>query len=136
MVVIERSVYVSMLEIARGGAPEEVCGLLAGRSTAEPEITRYYEATNVAADPVATYAIDPEEQYRLMEEIDDEGLDLLGFFHTHPAGPARPSGIDRERATWEGHYYLIVSLFGATPVLDAWLWTGTEFARKALRIRA
>ncbi|MFW6385455.1 MAG: desampylase [Halodesulfurarchaeum sp.] len=135
MLVLEKSVCESIVEHARRGTPEEVCGLLAGRSGELDLITRNYETANVAVEPRATYAIDPEEQYRLMTEIDETGLDLIGFYHSHPASPAEPSPIDRDRATWEGYRYLIVSLAGSTPVLDAWRLTGDGFERDTVSVR-
>lgn len=126
MLVVE-AVYDAILEHARRGRPEEVCGLLAGTANGEGRVTRHYETSNVAAAPRRTYAIDPEEQYRAMTDIDEAGLTLLGFYHSHPNGPSVPSPTDEARATWAGYAYLIVSLERTTPVLDAWEWTGNRF---------
>lgn len=137
MLRLVRSAYEDLLSHARAGTPEERCGLLAGDREEEPEaatVTTIRRVKNVAPNPQYTYEIDPEEQYELMEEVEERGLDLVGFYHSHPQGPAAPSTTDHERANWEGYHYLIVSLGGRKPVVDAWVWTGTRFERDAVAI--
>lgn len=135
MLRLAPAVYEAILAHAREAAPAEACGLLAGNrpgGTAPgpgTAATETYRATNVAPNPEITYEIDPEEQYRLMDDIESAGLELVGFYHSHPAGPHGPSSTDHARATWEGYHYLIASLGGDRPVLDAWVWTGDRFAR-------
>jgi proteasome lid subunit RPN8/RPN11 len=51
-------------------------------------------------------------------------------------GPAEPSPVDRELATWPGYVYLVVSLAGAEPVLSAWRWTGERFKRLSVEREA
>jgi proteasome lid subunit RPN8/RPN11 len=73
--------------------------------------------TNARPGPVS-YEMDPEEQFRVMKDLRQEGLDLVGIFHSHPGGRAYPSAIDVEKAYWSGtnlpNYpdvvYVIVSL--------------------------
>ena len=48
-----------------------------------------------------------------MNEIDDEGLDLVGIYHSHVSSPAYPSRTDAEQAFWPEAIYVIVSLAGA-----------------------
>ncbi len=136
MLVLATHVYEAILAHAREAKPAEGCGLLAGHRTQEATATASYRATNVAENPTTTYEIDPEEQYRLMAEIDTVGLEVVGFYHSHPAGPHGPSTTDHARATWEGYHYLIASLGGKRPVLDAWRWTGDAFERDAVAVRA
>lgn len=77
-------------EARRRCTPREECvALLFGRGDA---VTKWRWARNVAGSPVA-FRIDPEEMYSAMAEAEEEGLELLGIFHTHP-GPPIPSGVD------------------------------------------
>ncbi len=125
---------------AREGAPLEVCGALSGVIEDEHEhagrrrVERVYRAANVADDPRRRYALDPEQQYAILERIDDAGRDVVGFYHSHPRGPPGPSGIDRERATWSGRSYVIVVLDPDDPdgeaAVGSWRWTGEAFERE------
>lgn len=136
MLVLATDVYEAILAHAREAKPTEACGLLAGRGNEAAIATTSYRATNVADEPTVTYAIDPEEQYRLMGEIDAAGLEVVGFYHSHPEGPHGPSTTDHARATWDGYHYLIASLGGKWPVLDAWRWTGETFERDTVAVSA
>jgi len=98
---------------AREGAPQEVCGLLAGRTAAsgEREIVRAFRVPNAHPRPVGEYRLDPQEQLRLTLHVEDElGLEVVGFYHSHPAGPARLSATDAARASWPGASYLLIHL--------------------------
>ncbi|SRR5581483_1728446 len=98
---------------ARDGAPQEVCGLLAGRATAsgDREVLHAFPVRNAHPRPVGEYQLDPQEQLRLTLRIEDEmGLEVVGFYHSHPAGPARLSATDAARASWPGASYLLVHL--------------------------
>jgi proteasome lid subunit RPN8/RPN11 len=114
MLEIDRGFYDEMVEHGLAGFPNEACGLLAGK---EGRPIKFFAMTNGDASPV-TYRLVPREHLRVMNEMDDEGWDLLAIFHTHTHSEAYPSATDRERALWpEGTqasfpdaYYLIMSL--------------------------
>ena len=94
--------------------PNEACGILAGMPGSVEQV---YVMTNARPGP-ASYEMDPEEQFRVMKAIRRSGLGIVGIYHSHPSGPAYPSGIDVERAYWPGTLfpnfpdaaYMIVSL--------------------------
>ena len=65
------------------------------------------------------YLMDSEEQFRVFDEIERAGLELVGIFHSHPHSPAFPSADDRELAFYPEAAYLIVSLMDADPVCHA-----------------
>lgn len=120
---------------AREGAPEEVVGVLAGeRDTAEPgaheptdRVDRVLRAENVAEHPETRYEIAPAEELALLERVEGAGDDVVGFYHSHPAGPAAPSPTDERLAAWPNHSYVIVSLAGGEPEVASWRWTGEAF---------
>lgn len=121
-----------ILAHAREGAPEEVVGVLAGahdddRST----VVRCYRADNAAQSPRTRYEIEPSEELDLLERIDAAGLDVVGFYHSHPRGPLAPSDVDARLAAWPGHSYVIVSL--ADTDLGSWRWRGERFEREEIR---
>ena len=96
------------------GFPNEACGLLAGK---EGRPVRFFPMTNRDASPV-TYRLDPKEQLRVFDEMDEEAWDLLGIFHTHTHSEAYPSETDRSQAFYPEASYLVMSLSDrANPVL-------------------
>lgn len=118
---------------ALSGAPAEICGVLAGTHGDESVARASARATNAAAEPQHRYELDPTEQLELMRELEDEGDEVVGFYHSHPRGPPAPSDVDADEATWVGYSYLILSLHG-DPVLTSWRWTGDGFEEEAVEV--
>jgi len=92
----------------------EACGILAGKIEDSDEIIvkevlKVYGCRNELNSPTE-YRIGAEEQFRIFSEIDDLGLDLLGFYHSHPHTFSRPSSIDKKRANYYGCSYMIIFL--------------------------
>jgi proteasome lid subunit RPN8/RPN11 len=106
-----------ILDHTRAEAPNEACGLLAGR---DQYVTHVLPATNVAEDPLVGYLMDPEDQIRHFHMIEEQALDLLGIYHSHPASGAYPSPTDLSMAYYPEAVYAIVSLVQSEhPVLRA-----------------
>ena len=88
-----------MISHAADAAPREACGLVVYDRDGSP--VRLYRLTNVHPDP-ARFEIDPVEHFRVITESEARGWRIGAVYHSHPAGPARPSstdleaGIDRE----------------------------------------
>ncbi|MEF8774699.1 MAG: desampylase [Halobacteriales archaeon] len=134
-VTLTRDAHEKMIEHARDGHPLEVCGVLGGRRGDPVRVRTVHRTENVAGNPRQTYVVDPAEQYAAMEAIEDAGDDVVGFYHSHPDGPPRPSATDAARATWPGRTYLLVDLAGDEPTVGAWRWTGDRFERQAIAVR-
>jgi proteasome lid subunit RPN8/RPN11 len=96
-----------ILEHARTEAPNEACGLLAGR---DRHVTHVLAAANVAENPQVRYLMDPHEQIHHFHMIEEQGLDLLGIYHSHPISQAYPSPTDLSMAYYPDAVYAIVSL--------------------------
>ena len=77
-------------------APLESCGLLAGKNDRVEEVLF---VPNQAQSPVR-FVMDPIEQLKAFDRIDDNELDLLGIFHSHPAGPETVSPTDIAEAAY------------------------------------
>lgn len=134
MLRVTRAVQDALVDHARAGAPEEVCGILAGERGDPATATSAHPVENVAETPETRYRIDPEEQLRVMEDVEAAGDEMVGFYHSHPAGPRGPSVTDEARATWPDRSYVIVSLDGESPFVGAWRWTGEGFAAERVRV--
>ena len=93
---------------ARAGLPNEACGLIGGR---DGRAERFYPAQPDEPSPYY-YRIESRDQIRIMNAIDEAGLDLIGIYHSHTSSPAFPSRTDAEQAFWPEAVYVIVSLAG------------------------
>lgn len=93
-------------EVARC-APEEACGLLAGRWAGETcQVAVVFPVTNLLHS-ATRYRLDPAEQLAVFDQIDSLGLELVGIYHSHPTGPDHPSPIDIAEAYYPEAVYLI-----------------------------
>jgi len=99
-----------ILEHAEKSLPIEACGILAGRRVEQEGIVeRVYPVRNLL-NSSSEYQMDPQEQIRVFEEVEREGLEVIGFYHSHPYWEPLWSRIDDERSKpWTGYSFLIVS---------------------------
>jgi proteasome lid subunit RPN8/RPN11 len=96
------------------GFPYEICGLLIGKP-AENLVTEVRRVRNLEQqNPEVRYLIDDKEDMRIRKELYTTDLDVLGYYHSHPNHPARPSVFDTERS-WESYLYVIVSVQDGRP---------------------
>lgn len=129
------AIEAALCEHARCGAPEEVVGVLAGsHSDTDSTVRRAYRAKNAAAEPRTRYEIAPDEEIELLERIDADSLDCVGFYHSHPDSPPKPSRTDSRLAAWPGYSYVIVSLAREGAQIESWRWRGDRFEREDVRI--
>ena len=91
------------------GYPHEICGIMIGPHGGG-NVTEVRRAHNIVVERARDrYEIDPRDHIRIQREADSAGLDIVGYYHTHPDHPAQASRFDTERA-WAGYVYLIVSV--------------------------
>ena len=101
---------------ARAEAPDECCGLI---GTRDGEAVRLLKLRNAAASPLR-YEIDPKEQLRAFDELDEAGLDLGIIYHSHTRSAPEPSQTDINLARYPDSLYMIVGVAG--PEEDVRLW--------------
>ena len=102
--------------------PEEGCGMLLGHDLGgERRVARAIASANSYADSrTRHYLISPEQFLAAEREARESGLEVVGFYHSHPDHPARPSAFDLEQA-WPYYSYVIVSVAGRRAV-DTTSW--------------
>ncbi|TET89169.1 MAG: M67 family peptidase [Methanomassiliicoccales archaeon] len=122
-----------MVKHSQVESPREACGILVGRAKDnEVRVSRVCACRNVHSDPTVEYLVNPEDQVRIFEEIDEDNeVELLGFYHSHPGGPNGPSQIDSSRNYWPEHLIAIVSL-SPEPNVSFWKWENGRFRRQEI----
>ena len=103
---IPHQIYEELLAHAREEAPNECCGLIGG---SDGVAKTAYRARNAEASPLR-YNLDPQDQFRIMTEMDEKEEELSAIYHSHTASPAYPSQTDINLAAYPEALYLIVSL--------------------------
>jgi proteasome lid subunit RPN8/RPN11 len=102
--------------------PNECCGAMLGTDGNEGrEVRALFPLINRRDDsPRNRFSITPEDFRAAERAASEHGLDLLGWYHSHPDHPARPSEFDREHA-WPWYSYVIVSVEKGVPKdLTSW----------------
>ena len=105
------------------GYPEEICGFLIGQATGDVKtVTALLPIENIREENRARrFEISPDDFYRADRAARQEGKAILGFYHSHPDHPARPSEYDREHA-WPWYSYIIVAVHQGNAVdLTSWV---------------
>jgi proteasome lid subunit RPN8/RPN11 len=125
-------------EIRRHGEetyPHECCGALLGRVEGEARIvSQSVRCRNMRTDsPQNRYEINPIEAVRIQCDGQTRGLDIVGFYHSHPDHPAEWSRTDLEEAYWLGCSYVITSIEnGKAQVTRSFALTGGSVEDKVL----
>lgn len=93
--------------------PFECCGLMLGRFTANGTkvVAETYPISNAREEEAKRnrFLIRPEELMRGEKYAREKGLDVVGFYHSHPDDRAVPSQYDLEHA-WPTYSYIVVSV--------------------------
>ena len=113
---------------AREAMPEECCGLLLGTGC---EIVDLVRAGNIADDPLSRFLIAPEDHFAARRAARARGLDVVGFYHSHPRSPAEPSARDLAEFSYPDHLYLIVGLSVEPAEIGLFRFEGGNFQRVA-----
>jgi proteasome lid subunit RPN8/RPN11 len=134
-------------KIRRHGAetyPHECCGALLGRDsearseTPGREVLGLHALVNRRDDsPRNRFSVTAEDVLDAEKVARQQALDVIGWYHSHPDHPARPSEFDREHA-WPWYSYIIVSVRnGAPQEMTSWRLKDdrAEFSSEALEIR-
>jgi len=129
--VLERKYADEIIAQAREEAPNECCGVLAGR---DGRVEKLFRAVNAEKSPYR-YNVDPRDLLRIYRECDAKGWDFLAIYHSHTHTEAFPSPTDVRLAAWPDSTYIIVSLADPeNPVLRAFRIQDDRVSEEELRI--
>jgi proteasome lid subunit RPN8/RPN11 len=108
---------------ARAAYPGECCGLLLGHAReATSDVVALYPARNLEMRN-DRFEIAPEDHFAALKRARAEGLGVIGCYHSHPDGVARPSATDLAGAGEQGFIWLIA----ADDALAAFVYSGDSF---------
>lgn len=134
MLKITKPEYDALRSHAEQAYPEECCGVLLGRVHEDHRMAlATVTCGNVRSDsPRDRYAIDPRDMVRIQREGRECGLEIVGFYHSHPDHPAEYSATDLAEAHWLGCSYVITSVEqGRAAQTHSFLLTGSSEEEKS-----
>ena len=114
--------------------PHECCGILLGKSDADAlTVHELLRAGNTRTDSAHNrYNIAPQELIAAQRHARKSGLDIVGFYHSHPDHPAQWSSTDFAEAHWFGCAYVITAVAkGQATLTNSFLLNGTTEDDKA-----
>lgn len=106
MLYLSSQIKEQLIRHALREAPNEACGILAGK---DDRVEKVYEMTNTQKSP-ESFLMDPREQLKVMKDIRNSNLEMLGIYHSHPHSKAYPSRRDIDMAYYSSVVYIIISL--------------------------
>ena len=112
MLRLRMAEHVEMSLHSEEAYPHECCGVLLGNAMDdERRVIAVARCRNTRHDsPHNRYSIDPAELVRVQRQAREEGLEIIGFYHSHPDHPAQWSQTDLDEAHWIGCSYVITSV--------------------------
>ena len=112
MLKIRQPIYDEIRRHGEETYPYECCGALLGRVEGDTRtVSASVRCRNMRTDSAQDrYEIDPVEAARIQRDARTRGLDIIGFYHSHPDHPAYWSPTDLEEAYWLGCSYVITSI--------------------------
>jgi proteasome lid subunit RPN8/RPN11 len=116
--------------------PNECCGIIFGRvgekGEKRVEFIKPIRNSRAAEERYHRFRIEPGDYLRAEVFAAENGLDIIGFYHSHPDHPAVPSEYDREHA-FPYYSYIIVSVCeGRVEDITSWELTSdrTTFVKE------
>jgi len=119
--------------------PNECCGIILGeiKDDGTKNAKRTVEINNSSEneEQYHRFLITPEEMFKAERIARAEKLEIIGFYHSHPDHPSKPSGYDKDHAL-PFYSYIIVSVDkGKAQILTSWELTDdrTDFVQEEVR---
>ena len=123
MIVVSEEQFSAMRAHGERDYPYECCGLMLGRfHDGRKQVLEIYPISNAREEEAKRnrFLIRPEELMRGEKHARDQGLDVVGFYHSHPDDVAVPSQYDLEHA-WPTYSYIVMAVEQGSAVdLRSW----------------
>jgi len=113
MLYFPKEIYNEIISHAKESYPHECCGVLLGK---DKKVATARLMENINRDRAHDrYEVNPKELLKIEKEASAGRLEIIGFYHSHPDHPDRPSAFDRERG-WPFYSYVIISVHNGKDV--------------------
>lgn len=108
-IVLKTAFENDLIETCRRRLPVECCGFVLGEISGDGAVTANGIAVvrNAAARPEAAFRFEPDDYVRVYGETQKNRRNVVGFFHSHPAGDAVPSSEDGQGMSGSGTYWIV-----------------------------
>ena len=136
MLKLSETIYSALRTHGEETYPHECCGVLLGRSGDDVNtVEEAVRAGNTRTDSAHNrYHIAPQELVKIQRQGRERGLDIVGFYHSHPDHPAQWSKTDFAEAHWLGCSYVITAVAnGVAQQTNSFLLTGTNEEDKSFQ---
>ena len=138
MITIPASLLRQIYDHTEESYPHECCGALLGRDDEVREILGLFPLINRRDDsPQNRFSVTAQDVLDAEKSARQQGLDVVGWYHSHPDHPARPSEYDRDHA-WPWYSYIIVSVAQGQPQdMTSWRLNDDrqQFSPEGIQIR-
>ncbi len=115
MIRIPKTIFQKMVEHAKKEQPLECCGILSGRGET---VQKSFELKNAEESPVR-YSMSPLDQLKVFEEMEEESMEMIAIYHSHPHTIPFPSETDVKLNFYPDVSSVIISLREENPVMKA-----------------
>jgi proteasome lid subunit RPN8/RPN11 len=113
MIVFPAGELVRLRAACEAAYPNEACGLIVGRAEATGfRVSRLEPSRNLAENARHAFEIDPRLRLAQQRALRGSGEAIIGLYHSHPDGSARPSATDLENA-WEPELVWVIAAVAA-----------------------
>ncbi len=106
MLYLNKKQKKELVKHSKKEAPNESCGILAGKNQ---RVEKIYKMTNTDRSS-KTFLMDPKQQLKVMKEIRNQGLEMVGIYHSHLDTAAYPSARDARLTYYPSVSCVIVSV--------------------------
>ncbi len=131
---ITKDIFDQIIAHAKESYPNECCGILIGSYMKGKKVLYVHRADNTNTERAQDrYIISPTEIYLMDREARSQGLDIVGFYHSHPDHPNEPSKTDREWGQPK-YSYIIVSVNNGQAEARCWCFEDENAPFKEERI--
>ncbi|MBI3928531.1 MAG: M67 family metallopeptidase [Armatimonadetes bacterium] len=136
MVSLQRQHLDAIRSHAERDYPDECCGVLVGRLEEGYTVRRVDQSLAVKnihpGHKNDRFTLDPKEFLSIEKKARERSLSVVGFYHSHPDHPARPSGTDAEWAHPVYSYVIVSVRGGRSAELTAWEFRDGEFVEESI----
>ena len=133
MLRISATAYAEMVGHCYDGFPLEACGLLAGPPGSSDAMVCFPTRNDAASSRV--YTVNPMDFLKADRAAEEQGLEIIGVFHSHTHTDPYPSPTDVAQAPDPGWHYVLVSLRDEAPMTRSYRIVEGKISEESVVLR-